>query len=112
MWWISYDDIGHFIPVVFIAEYAVELITVLAEVRAEKDRENMPAAEEHPHIYRAEYAKLRTNEFISQLIHPYRSHLGMHCFLTKIDAIERNHKKLVTAFKTDLLSRESLKRIS
>eukprot|EP00173_Palmaria_palmata_P004713 Plantae.Rhodophyta-Palmaria_palmata.ctg6985.p1 GENE.Plantae.Rhodophyta-Palmaria_palmata.ctg6985~~Plantae.Rhodophyta-Palmaria_palmata.ctg6985.p1 ORF type:complete len:240 (+),score=40.48 Plantae.Rhodophyta-Palmaria_palmata.ctg6985:276-995(+) len=89
-----------------VAVYCVDLVLGLREVNAERDSENEAADEDHPPVFPAEYAAMRTNEFISKVLDPFRSHLSKHWKAHEIDEIEKDHKALVMAVRTDSLLRD------
>jgi len=84
-----------------VSAYCIDLVVGAREVRAERDSNNAPAEKDHPPIYPREYACMRTGKFISDVLEPFRVHIRHHWSDTEIDAIETDHKSLVTAFKTE-----------
>lgn len=61
-----------------IAGYCVDLVVGFGKVRAERDSDTLTAFEDHPPIYPGEYAEMRSIEFISNVLDPYREHLQKH----------------------------------
>lgn len=93
-----------------VATFFVDLVLRLSDVTAERDSENRPKVEEHPPVYPFELASMRTAAFISDVLDPFRSHISKHWTDEEVDQVERDHKALVTAVKTDRNLKEKLLR--
>ena len=77
-------------------------------MKAERDSNNNPLHDMLPPVYPGEIASLRTSVLISDVLEPFRPHIFKHWSVEEVDQIEKDHKDLVTAVKTDRKLKQKL----
>ena len=83
-----------------VAKFAVRLLNGLAVVQAERDSQNGTAREQAPPVMPAELVKFRTGKFISDILDVYRPRVCKFLSTDDVEAIEKDHKKLVMAYNS------------
>lgn len=83
-----------------VAKFAVRLLNGLAVVQAERDSQNGTAREQAPPVMPAELVKFRTGKFISDILDVYRPRVCKFSSTDDVEAIEKDHKKLVMAYNS------------
>jgi hypothetical protein len=59
-----------------LAQYAMFIVTGLDNIRAERDKNNEPLEQDALPLMLNQIVKLRTGDFIEQVLDPYRNHLS------------------------------------
>jgi len=93
-----------------IGMFAVRLADGLHGIQAERDGNNNPAIEDSPFVMPADLVKLRTGRFIYTILDPFRSHVGRFWPDSDIEEIERDHQRLLIAYRNEHALRDIIDR--
>ncbi|KAI9916261.1 hypothetical protein PsorP6_017091 [Peronosclerospora sorghi] len=86
---LSAEDQSHMLHEV--GQYTLQLICGWSDVQAELDERNN-AGSIAPPVLPAQFVKLRTGTFISDVLDKYRAHIGLYCSAENVEQVEADHR--------------------
>jgi hypothetical protein len=91
-----------------LAQYAMFIVTGLGNIHAERDENNEPLQQGAPSVMPYQIVKLRHDDFIEQVLDPYRYHLSKFSSKESIDQVEEGHRYLLKMYNQDTVLHAAL----
>jgi len=91
-----------------IGMYAINLVTGLSRVRAERGDDNEPLDDGSVPVLPVHLVNVRPSAFIKEVLDPYRSHVAMFWSAEKIEEVENEQRNLRSLYESDASARKAI----
>ena len=91
-----------------IGRYAMNLVTRLMDVKAERDDNNEPLDRDTLPVLPAHLVSLRTSAFIQNVLDPSRAHAAQFWTAEKLDEVENEHREVRSMYESDDVVRKAI----